>query len=269
MKKKLQKKVIIISDLHIDRWTEERRILFRSFLDYVEENASEFYVLGDIFDFPAPAGKSIWPAHREFILRLRDMARRGVPTTYIIGNHDIGLRGIEIAEKGFTVAYVDSRHPLLGMFDCVSAHIEHGHDYDPLFRDHIYDAAGFIERVIGVEVDEAAADFWRDVLRIFRREPREHGRFSSDREPGVPPNLLKIWEKAAEQILKKRHCNLVIFGHTHAPCITPMVPGREYYVNTGDWLTHATYIEIHDERVALKDWALRKTLAKATIKNPS
>ena len=35
--------------------------------------------------------------------------------------------------------------------------------------------------------------------------------------------------------------DLVLAGHTHTPSVTEFQPGR-YYVNTGDWINHYTYL---------------------------
>jgi UDP-2,3-diacylglucosamine hydrolase len=258
-------RTFIFSDLHMDRWTEERRQIFRGFMSHVEEHATECLVMGDILDFPAPAGKSVWPDHREIILRLRALPKLGIKTTYVIGNHDIGLHGVEVHEKDFTVTYVSNKQPMLREFGSVKAHIEHGHDYDPLYREHVYDAVEFMDRLTGTELDQWVTDLWSDLAHVFDhsgKRGRSHGK-----EPGVPERLLKIWQRAAEQILKKQqHLNCVLFGHTHAPMIVPMLSEKQYYVNTGDWLVHMTYVEISGGHVSLKSWSPKKTIATFHIR---
>lgn len=263
--KKTNRKTIVISDLHLDRWTQERRAAFHQFLDHVIPNCGELIVLGDSLDFPALPGKAVWPDHRDLIDRIFSVSKKGVDLTCVIGNHDIGLRGIEIADRKFRLTYIDSKAPLLRAFGDTSVYLEHGHDYDPLFKDHIYDALGFLDRLVGTELEIMAVDFMRDVDRIFKRRKQSLIRSPHD-EPGVPESLLKLWENAAEQILKKHHYNIVIFGHTHAPLILPMLSKNQYYVNTGDWLTHSTYVEIDASRLALKDWLTRKTLGRIPFK---
>jgi UDP-2,3-diacylglucosamine hydrolase len=254
---------ILISDLHVDRWDRERKERFFDFVDFVEKNAQALYVLGDIFDFPPLKGETVWPRHKLLITRLLDLPKKGIPLVYLIGNHDISLRGIELYEKDFTITYCDAKRPLEREIFGKKAYMDHGHFYDPLFQDHLYEAAEFLRSVTGKAVDQSAVDFWRDVVRIFQRNPKDKPTVKThDRQQiGVPERFLKIWEQAAEQLLKRMRYDVVFFGHTHAPNIIETEAKNQWYVNTGDWLTHSTYVEFTDTGISLKDW-LSGTLLK-------
>ncbi len=270
MTRKKEKPIIFISDLHADRWDREKRESFFEVIDFVEESAAELYILGDIFDFPALKGESIWPKHSDLILKLRALPDRGVPLVYLIGNHDISLRGIELDEDGFVMTYCDRKRPLERVLRGKKVYMEHGHYYDPLFRDHIYDAIDFLREVSGQPVDRKAVDFLRDIVRIFQRKPKstvaDKGIDAEQKnEVGVPSKFLKIWEQAAEQILKRTRCDIVLFGHTHAPAITSMEGLQQWYVNTGDWVDHSTYVELTSGGIVLKDRIAGETLQEAVF----
>ncbi len=260
------KPCILISDLHIDRWDRDKKDHFFDFLDYVEKSASCLYVLGDIFDFPALKNDSIWPKHQEIIMRLRNMPSKNIPLTYIIGNHDISLRGIELNEENFKLTYCSNKTPLEAEVFGKKLYMEHGHYYDPLFQDHIYEAVDFLRSVTGQAIDQHAVDFWRDVVRIFQRKPKhkQDDKISKD-EVGVPEKFLSIWEKAAEQILKRKRYDIVFFGHTHNPTIVDMLGSSQLYANTGDWVAHSTYIELKKNKLSLKDWISKETLNEKDI----
>lgn len=250
--------------MHIDRWDRSRKEIFLEFLKYVEANATEFFVLGDIFDFPALKGESIWPRHSDIILPIRSLAGKGIKVTYMIGNHDISLRGIELSEENFTVTYCDSKRPMLRQFFGQSLYIEHGHYYDPLFQDNVYAAIDFLKYLTGQAVDVKMVDFLRDMVRIFQRKPKnklaELTQKPDEPEVGVPERFLKIWDQAAEQLLKKTRCNFVIFGHTHAPGIMRLQTKGQFYVNTGDWVVHSTYVEMDRDGLRLNDWIENRKL---------
>lgn len=292
------KPTILISDLHADRWDRDRKELFFSFLDYVEKNALELYVLGDIFDFPAPKNNSIWPRFKDLITRLRALPSKGVPVLYMIGNHDISLRGIEFEEAGVTMTYSDSKHPVVKIIHGKQIYMEHGHYYDPLFRDHIYDAMDFLKEVTGKSLDKQAVDFMRAMVRILQRRPKTAQEAQSAKNPlpakttnaqppkhaqatravqppqtdtkpqtneteiGVPERFLKIWEQAAEQLIKRMRYDAVIFGHTHAPDIIEMTDRKHWYINTGDWATHNSYIEFTKAGISLYEWPSRSAIKK-------
>jgi UDP-2,3-diacylglucosamine hydrolase len=50
---------------------------------------------------------------------------------------------------------------------------------------------------------------------------------------------LQAW--ARSQLLGRSDIDLVLAGHTHLPLVDQVAPNR-YYVNTGDWLSHFTYL---------------------------
>ncbi|MEW5945964.1 MAG: UDP-2,3-diacylglucosamine diphosphatase [bacterium] len=269
MRRKKEKPVVVISDLHVDRWENGRKEMFFEFLDHVVKTAKEMYVLGDIFDFPPLKGETVWPGHREIITRLRSLPERGIPLTYVIGNHDLSLRGIELDEGGFTMTYCDRKRCLVREIYGARVFMDHGHFHDPLFKEHIYDAIDFLRNVTGEPVDRRAVDFFRDVVRIFQREPkRKAAPGRKERTPGevgVPERFLKIWEDAAEQVSKEMRCDAVVFGHTHAPGITPVAGGGKLYVNSGDWTTHATYVEFTPGKISLRDWTAAAPLKEVPM----
>ena len=122
----------------------------------------------------------------------------------------------------------------------------------------------FLRTVTGQAVDQKAVDFWRDVVRIFQRKPKhEHKSVEHREEVGVPERFLKIWDQAAEQILKRMRYDIVVFGHTHAPKILKMLGQEQWYVNTGDWVKHSTYVEITRKKISLKDWLEDATVDEA------
>ena len=264
-----KRKIVLISDLHIDRWDWERRKIFHEFLKYVEGNAAELYILGDLLDFPSLRGENIWPRHEELINKIRSLAKKGVAVTYVIGNHDISLRGVEIEQKNLTITYRDRKRPLVKTFFGQEIYMEHGHVYDPLFQEHIYDLMDFVRTVSGKAIDTSATQLLKDLARVFQIKSlkRDSGlplKPYSD-EIGVPDRFLKIWEIAAEQILKRMRYNIVFFGHTHSPMVVPMATKGQYYVNTGDWVTHSTFVEMTPKSLWLKDWMSGVTLSKIKL----
>jgi len=51
--------------------------------------------------------------------------------------------------------------------------------------------------------------------------------------------------------------DVLIMGHTHIPEVLIWIDEEETiktYVNTGDWITHATYVEINDGVIRLRNF---------------
>jgi UDP-2,3-diacylglucosamine hydrolase len=56
---------------------------------------------------------------------------------------------------------------------------------------------------------------------------------------------LRRW--ARSEIERRPELDLVLAGHTHTPLVEEVRPGR-YYVNTGDWINHFTYLVLERDR---------------------
>jgi UDP-2,3-diacylglucosamine hydrolase len=52
---------------------------------------------------------------------------------------------------------------------------------------------------------------------------------------------LRAW--AEREIAARPDLQLVLAGHTHTPVVEEVEPGR-FYVNTGDWINHFTYLVV-------------------------
>ncbi|MFB3882517.1 MAG: metallophosphoesterase [Armatimonadota bacterium] len=145
---------IIVSDLHVDTWTEEpygegaRRKSklghWVDFLDWCEQKRiDELIINGDLLDAPPYHGNSCFTS--EIALRAVErlaayaVSRRVI---YIYGNHDIGISGLRCAGTANLAALrnVDLYYPDYVLHtDRSSLLIQHGHLFDPALLLYIKD----------------------------------------------------------------------------------------------------------------------------------
>ena len=83
-------------------------------------------------------------------------------------------------------------------------------------------------------------------------------RTRSARAPGLGATsdgrteFLSKW--ASEELERDATLDIVALGHAHLPLITEVAPGR-FYVNSGDWVHHRSYVTIDDSGTpTLHDW---------------
>lgn len=191
---------IIISDLHIDDWTDRkirgktRMQHFFEFLAWCEqEDVGELIINGDLMDMPPYKGQCVFqpapcdpenqPASTECISRpvverlLEYGSKRKI--TYVFGNHDIGLSGFRCEGpnniaglQSACFSYPNYRFQVAG----TAVLVEHGHFYDPFLYLYLRDLAQ--RTYMPWQLD----DFdWG----MQRRDP-ETGKRA---EPGLPDNL--------------------------------------------------------------------------------
>jgi len=84
--------VVFMSDAHLGAESREREApreaLLVDFLENLPARASELIVLGDLFDFWFEYASSIPRRHFRVLSALAELRRRGLPITYLGGNHD-------------------------------------------------------------------------------------------------------------------------------------------------------------------------------------
>ena len=250
--------IFCVSDLHLcDRGyrdnfaVEGREARFYRFLDYVEAEGGQLYVLGDLFDWwQANLSRSIL-AYRDLLARLTHVGRVGA--VWIAGNHDsaltdfigseITLRGLElpVMSKAFEATIGGRRFAFL-----------HGHESDPYCRD-LNPGSGEITAIIsGLLEDRDRGPFDRSHCAV------------EDKFVGTLEGALTLWRKltmqhgrrdemldGVEAYRKAAGADVVVYGHTHEPgCI------GDYHFNTGCWArTIDTFVRIDDDgRAAVWEW---------------
>jgi len=250
--------IFCVSDLHMcDRGyrdnfaVEGREARFHKFLDYVEAEGGQLYILGDLFDWwQANLSKSV-RAYRDLLTRLTHVGPAGA--LWVAGNHDnaltdfigseIKLRGLELPamSKAFEATIGGRRFAFL-----------HGHESDPYCRD-LNPGTGEITAIIsGLLEDRNRGPFTRDhhavedqfvgtlegALTLWRKLTFQHGRLDEMLD-GV-----EAWRKEAE-------ADVVVFGHTHEA-------GHigDCHFNAGTWArTNDTFVRIGDDgRAAVWEW---------------
>lgn|GEM_PF-2219977 len=180
---------IIVSDLHIDTWTDRRlgrenkskKEYLLSFLDWCRQSdVREFIINGDLMDLPPYSTEDYQVDEsgliKEILARLVEFAYN-VPITYVFGNHDIGVSGMRNfgLEKVPVLEKTRFHYPTYIVNDYPSniIIIEHGHRVDPALFLYLID----LERLA----------FREDNFEIFQyaMQRRNNKDFSRRAQPGV------------------------------------------------------------------------------------
>lgn len=228
-------RAVFISDIHlIDSHSSRSQIVLR-FLGKVAPQYDALFILGDLFDS--------WPATTPYLVRrfqpllskLKELVSGGIEVHYFEGNHDFHL-GEYFSQLGVRV-YRDQVIQQFGDKQVLIAHGDLGNPGERGYR--------LLRKLL-----RSAPAHW-----AFRTIPHSlvfgAGRFASQlsrRLTGARRvDLDAIRKVYREQAVKhfKEGCDVVLMGHTHIPDnFAHSVKGRDcQYLNTGDWLTHFTYVE--------------------------
>lgn len=240
----------IVSDTHLGAVPAERERAFVSFLEHAGTNAATLLINGDLFDFWFEWGPVVPARHYRTLAALTEVVEAGVPITLIGGNHDawggrflsdvVGLRlynGVlrtTLAGHRALIAHGDG----LGKGDVKYRMLK------TVLRSRVA-VWGF--RALHPELGVRLAE------RVSRTGDPEHDARSSESRAA----FLEHW--AEEQFAADDRLELVVCGHSHVPAMKQIRPGG-YYINSGDWVRHRTYVTIADGGAPeLHDWAAQSS----------
>lgn len=217
-------KRIIISDTHIGSKYYRAEALYQ-FLRDVEYD--ELILAGDIIDFIRV------PLFTKRAVKIAEAIDFSKPIIYLVGNHDSplsGLIGTEFSGIKFLEKYefVDGGR---------SFRIEHGDSYDDQYFVHnslimsfVSVAQNYLEEWFEINLSDLFT-YWKIKKRKLRR----------------------IWD-----ILSwNDDVDVFICGHSHTPEAIIWVDENQEirtYVNSGDWVSHQTFVEIIDGVTRLKKY---------------
>jgi UDP-2,3-diacylglucosamine hydrolase len=230
----------IVSDTHLGAVPKVTERAFLQFLREIAPSAKSLLINGDLFDFWFEWGVDIIPSeHFRVLAAIADLVDAGIPVTMLGGNHDAwggrflreqvglvlyqGVVRLEFAGRPALVAHGDG----LGKGDVKYRALKKVLRSKPLIW-------GFraIHPEIGIRIARG----------VSTSEEKAHGDDSSKTRAA----FLEHW--AREQLDADPSLGYVMCGHSHVPALMEMQP-RRWYINSGDWIKHRTYVVIGDDGV--------------------
>jgi len=230
-------RVVFFSDAHL-KIEDSARARFDSkrvaaFLDYLRGKVDVLVILGDLFDFYFEY-KSVFPARYLKVLgRIETLSNSGVSCYYVAGNHDFWLG--ELFSSTLGVKLVADSLIL---------------NRDSEARERVLAAHGD-----GLGKGDTGYKILKNILRnrllirLFRLLHPDWGyalaRVTSrtSRKYTINQQSARVEgcaEVARSLLAAYRDLDAVILAHTHIPDQRQFEQGA--YLNTGDWLTHYSYI---------------------------
>ena len=243
-----------ISDFHLGSpkgaisLNREKHIV--SFLQSIEQDAKQIFLLGDIFDFWFEY-KTVVP--KGFVRLLGQLARMtdmGIKIDFFCGNHDLWQRNYFEKELGITLhtdkieeIQIDDRTFLLGHGDGLDKK-----DYKYLFIRAIFKnpISKFIFTSLPATLGIGMAHSWSAASRKAHKEIDFHS--LGDKEP-----ILLF----CKNYLEKHKVDYFVFGHRHLATDT-IVKDNVRYLNTGAWFSESPYVVWNGKDLALNYFERQK-----------
>ncbi|MFN5323515.1 MAG: UDP-2,3-diacylglucosamine diphosphatase [Bacteroidota bacterium] len=242
------KKIYFLSDFHLgapDKTSSrirEKNVI--DWLDRVSSDASEIYLLGDVFDFWFEYKTAVPKGYTRLLGKLASLTDSGIKLHYFTGNHDMWVFDYFPEEIGCTIY----REPIVRDICGKRFYIGHGDGLGP--GDHGYK---FIKKVFANRLCQwlfrwLHPDFGIPLANFFSKRSRIATGDSDEKYLGDENEWLVQYCK---ELLKKEYFDYLIFGHRHLP-IDMVIDGKGRYVNLGEWISHNTFASFDGTELKLE-----------------
>jgi UDP-2,3-diacylglucosamine hydrolase len=233
--------VIVVADAHLGQVPPAVGSAFHAFLDEIPRPGDHLVLMGDLFDFWFEYQSVIPRKHFATVAKLQQVRARGVPITFVGGNHDRWGGSFFTRDIGIAFFGGEAEIDLGGH----RAFLAHG---DGLTEQHwsgkvMHRVTRHPLTIAVFRVLHPTIGFW--IADLFSRHLADNtkDRAVLDRAAAAQ----RVW--AADFLARRPDVGLVIMAHTHRPVIDRQADGRSY-VNPGAFLDGGRYAVITKEGVA-------------------
>lgn len=218
---------------------------FHAFLEAVPSLGDALLINGDLFDFWFEYGAVIPRKHFGTAARLQALAARGIPITFIGGNHD--RWGGDFLRKDVGIAF----HAGVAELEIAGrrAFVAHG---DGLTEQHW--SAALMHRFTRHPVTIATFRALHPTIGFWIADQFSRHLADNTKDRAVLDRAAEAQLAYAKDVLAKRaELGLVILAHTHRPRLEQLPDGRAY-LNPGAFLDGGRYAVVTRETVELKSF---------------
>lgn len=244
------KKIYFLSDFHLgapDRaksLVREKKVV--AFLDSIKQDASEIFIVGDLFDFWFEYKTVVPKGFTRLFGKLAELSDTGILIHVFVGNHDMWMSDYFQQELNIPVYF----EPRIFEWKGKQFFIGHGDGLGP--GDHGFK---FIKKIFRNPICQwlfgmLHPNWGIGLANYFSRKSREKTGNSDEIFLGAENEWLIIFSK---EYAAKQPVDYFVFGHRHFP-IDYELNERSRYINLGDWIRNFTYASFDGKDMELKNW---------------
>jgi len=244
------KKIYFASDFHLGVPTyekslaREKRII--KWLESVEHDAQEIFLLGDVFDFWFEYKNAIPKGFVRLQGKIANLTDKGIKVHWFLGNHDMWIfdyipkeLGVELHEGEIERTFNDKLF-FIGHGDGLGPG-DNGYKFiKKVFRAKFFQwCFARLHPNLGIGM----ANFWS------RSSRKKTGNADSVFYGEDKEMLIQF----CKEKVKEKDYNFFMFGHRHYP-MDINISESSRYINTGDWFKKDTYAVFDGEKMELLEF---------------
>lgn len=242
------KKIYFASDFHLgvpdyEKSLEREKRIVR-WLDEIKQDASEIYLMGDLFDFWFEYKHTIPKGFVRLLGKIAELVDSGIPVTLFTGNHDMWMFDYLPKELGVTIY----REPITREYNGKKFYLGHGDGLGPGDKGYKFIKKVFSNRFCQWLFERLHPNFAIRIANYWSNKSRLSQGSENEKFAGEENEWLAIY---AKEILKKEHFNYFIFGHRHLP-LNIKLSDTSSYINLGEWVNYNSYAVFDGINLELK-----------------
>ncbi len=244
------KKIYFASDFHLGapdyRHSLEREKKIVRWLEQIEKDAGEIYLVGDIFDFWFEYKRVIPKGFVRLQGKIAELTDRGIPVHVFTGNHDMWIFDYLPRELGIEL----HRNPVERTFFGKRYLIGHGDGLGP--GDPGYK---FLKKVFNNKFCQWCFARLHPNFGIWlaTKSSQTSRMYTAKDEESYQGEEREWLVQFCKKVLTKEHFDYFVFGHRHLP-LEVGVGEHSTYINLGEWINHYTYLEVSADATVLKTY---------------
>jgi len=246
-----KEKIFFLSDFHLGapnaaKSLEREKNIVR-FLDEIKMEATEIFILGDLFDFWYEYRRVVPRGFVRILGKLAELTDKGIRIHFFVGNHDMWMKDYFQKELNIPVYFepqpfeYQGKRFLIGHGDGLGPGDKGYKFIKKIFRNPTCQwLFGILPPAVGIGM----ADY-------FSRKSRAQTGMTDEAFLGEDKEWLVIYSK---EILKQQHFDYFVFGHRHLP-LDIKLSENSRYVNLGDWIKYNSYAVFENGELSLRHYA--------------
>lgn len=218
-------------------------MLFAQWLDYISNDVSELYLLGDIFDFWFEYKKVVPRGFTRILGRLANLTDRGIPVHFFAGNHDLWVFDYLKEETGLIIHYEE----LITTIGNKKFFLAHGDGLDPDEKGYLFLKKVFTNKQLQWAFARLHPNFafyiahrWSKSSRLSKLDREEEFNVKNE-------NLYRF----AQNYLDTEWIDYFIFGHRHQMAEVEVMNNSKMLL-LGDWIKSFSYAVFDGDNINLK-----------------
>jgi len=242
-------KIYFASDFHLgapnhnESFEREKRVI--KWLDEVKKDATEIYLVGDIFDFWFEYKHAIPKGFVRFQAKIAEITDSGIPVHVFTGNHDMFIFDYLPKELGFKLY----REPIIKTYDNKKFYIGHGDGLGPGDRKYKIIKRFFASKFCQWAYARIHPNLGLSFAFSWSRSSRKTNASYDAKYHGDDKEFLVQFCK--DYVKTDNSIDYFVFGHRHLP-LEIKINGKATYFNLGEWIKHNTYAVFDGEKLELK-----------------